>query len=38
MVVFVEKNHNNALSEGEVPETLFGMLQSDWMDQELFSK
>ena len=38
MVVFAGKNHNNALSKGEVPETLFGMLQSGWVDQELFSK
>jgi len=38
MVVFAGKNHNNALNEGEVPKTLYGMSQSGWMDQELFSK
>jgi len=38
MVMFTGKTHNNALSKGEVPETLFGMLQLGWMDQELFSK
>jgi len=37
MVVFAGKNHNNALNK-EVPETLYGMSQSGWMDQELFSK
>jgi len=38
MVVCAGKNHNNALSKGEVPETLFRMLWSGWMGQELFSK
>ena len=35
MVVFAGKNHNNALSKGEVPETLYGMSHSGWMDQEM---
>jgi len=29
MVLFAGKNHNNAFSKGEVPETLYGMSQSD---------
>jgi len=31
MVVFAGKNHNNALSKGEVPEALYRMSQSGWM-------
>lgn len=37
MVVFSGKNFNHALSEGEVPATLYGMSDSGWMDQELFA-
>jgi len=36
--VFAGKNHNNTLSKGEFPETLYGMSESGWMDQELFLK
>ena len=37
MVVFSGKNFNHALSEGEVPGILYGMSDSGWMDQDLFS-
>ena len=37
MVVFAGKNFNHALSEGEIPTTLYGMCDSGWMDQELFA-
>ena len=37
MVVFSGKNFNHALSEGEVPDTFYGMSDSGWMDQELFA-
>lgn len=37
MVVFTGKNFNHALSIGEVPGTLYGMLPNGWMDQELFA-
>jgi len=38
MVVFAGKNHNDALNKGEVPEILYAMSQTGWVDQELFSK
>ena len=37
MVVFAGKKFNHDLSEGEVPGTLYGMSDSGWMDQELFT-
>ena len=37
MVVFSRKRFYHALSEGEVPGTLYGMSDSGWMDGELFS-
>ena len=37
MVVFSGKKFNHDLCEGEVPGTLYGMSESGWMDQELFS-
>ena len=38
MVIFAGKNFNYELSDGEVPGTFYGMSESGWMDQELFSK
>ena len=38
MVNFSGKNFNYDLSEGEVPETLYGMSDSGRMDQDLFAK
>ena len=38
MVIFSGKNFNYDLSEGEVPETLYGMSDSGRMDQDLFAK
>ena len=37
MVVFSGKKFNHDLCEGEVPGSLYGMSESGWMDQELFS-
>ncbi len=37
MVVFSGKKFNHDLAQGEVPDTLYGMSQSGWMDQELFA-
>ncbi len=37
MVVFPGKTINHDLDHGEVPDTLYGMSQSGWMDQELFA-
>ena len=37
MVVFSGKRFNHDLSEGEIPGTLYGMSDSGWMGQELFS-
>ena len=38
MVIFAGKNFNYELSDGEVPGTFYGMSESGWMEQELFSK
>ena len=37
MVIFSGKSFNHELCKGEVPGTLYGMSDSGWMDQELFS-
>ena len=37
MVIFAGKRFNHELSKGEIPGTLYGMSESGWMDQELFS-
>lgn len=37
MVVFAGKTFNHVLSEGEVPDTFYGISDSGWMDQELFA-
>ena len=37
MVIFSGKRFNHELCKGEVPGTLYGMSDSGWMDQELFS-
>ena len=38
MVIFSGKHFNYDLAEGEVPGTFYGMSDSGWMDQDLFSK
>ncbi len=37
MVVFTEKHFYPDLCAGDVPGTLYGMSDSGWIDQELFS-
>lgn len=37
MVIFSGKKFNHELSVGEVPDTLYGMSDSGWMDKELFA-
>ena len=37
MVIISGKTFNHVLSEGEVPGTSYGMSDSGWMDQDLFS-
>ena len=38
VVIFAGKNFNYELSDGEVQGTFYGMSDSGWMDQDLFSK
>ena len=38
MVIFSGKNFNSLLSKGEVPDTLYGMSQNGWMNQEHFAE
>ena len=38
IIIFSGKNYNSLLSKGEVPDTLYGMSQNGWMDQEHFAE
>jgi len=37
MVIFSGKHFNYDLSEGEVPDTVYGTSDSRWMDQDLLA-
>lgn len=36
MVIFKGERFNHQWSDGEIPDTLYGMSESGWIDQELF--